>query len=126
MYKHMHVRNTVSTLGISHINLHYTTRQSAKSSIIRRAVLDTCIQTNRLADVLILIKTLFGNVTLFEFDTEFQVLFHNLFVRFRPLSMLFTLNRVVKSIQSSLLLSNIDELCIKELSFLVNDIAINV
>ena len=68
------------------------------------------LQTYLLAYVLVLVQAFFCNVALLELDTKVEILLHNRLVNLLPCSMSLAFNDVVESVQSSLLLSDIDEL----------------
>lgn len=71
--------------------------------------------TYLLADVLVLVETLFGQVALAEIHTELQVLEHNRLVDFLPCSMFLTLDDIIQNVQGWLLLANLKEFCGKRI-----------
>lgn len=68
---------------------------------------------NLLADVLVLVETLFGQVALAQIHTQLQVLEHNGLVDLLPCSMFFTLDNIVQNIQGWLLLADLKKFCLK-------------
>lgn len=71
--------------------------------------------TNLLANVLVLVQALFGQVALAEIHAELQVLEHDGLVDLLPCSMLLAFDDIVENIQSWLLLANLQKLCGKPL-----------
>lgn len=67
--------------------------------------------THLLADVLVLVETLLGQVALAEIHAELQVLEHNGLVNLLPCSVFLALDDIVQNIQSWLLLANLQKLC---------------
>lgn len=63
-----------------------------------------------LADDLVLVEALLGNVALAEVDAELQVLLHDGLMDFLPCSMSLALDDIVEGVQRWLLLADIDEL----------------
>jgi len=68
--------------------------------------------THLLADVLVLVETLLGQVALAKIHAEVQVLEHDGLVDLLPCSMLLALDDIVQHIQSRLLLADLKELCV--------------
>lgn len=68
--------------------------------------------THLLADVLVLVKTLLGQVALAKIHAELQVLEHDGLVDLLPCSMFLALDDIVQNIQSWLLLANLKKLCV--------------
>lgn len=67
--------------------------------------------THLLADVLVLVESFFGQVTLPKIHTELQVFEHDGFVDLLPCSMFLALDDIIQHIQGWLLLTNLEELC---------------
>jgi len=63
-----------------------------------------------LAYVLILVQAFLGNVAFLELDAEVEILLHDWFMDLLPRSMSLAFDDIVQSIQSSLLLPNINKL----------------
>ena len=68
-------------------------------------------QAYLLTDVLVLVESLLGYVTLLEVDTQLQVLLHDGFVDLLPCPVLLALDDIVERVQGPLLLPHINELC---------------
>lgn len=67
--------------------------------------------TNLLADVLVLVQALLGQVALAEVHAELQVLEHDGLVDLLPCSVLLALDDIVEDVQGWLLLANLQKLC---------------
>ena len=101
----------------------YSNRKKFKSLCVIRTTQiatfkhDTLSHSNLLADVLVLVQSLFGQVTLAEIHAELQVLEHDGLVDLLPCSMLLAFDDIVENIQGRLLLANLQELCRKGTGF---------
>lgn len=68
-----------------------------------------------LADVLVLVETLLGQVALAEIHAELQVFEHNRLVDLLPCSVFLALDDIVQNVQGWLLLANLKKLCLHTL-----------
>lgn len=64
-----------------------------------------------LADVLVLVETLLGQVTLAKIDAELQIFEHNGLVDLLPCSVFLAFDDIVQDIQGRLLLANLKKFC---------------
>jgi len=64
--------------------------------------------------VLVLVQAFFSNVALLKLHTKVQILLHNRLMDFLPCSMSFAFDDIIQSIQSSLLLPNVNKLYKKQ------------
>lgn len=69
------------------------------------------LPTHLLTDVLVLVETLFRQVTLSKIHAELQVFEHDGLVDLLPCSMFFAFNDIVQNIQGRLLLANLEKFC---------------
>lgn len=72
-----------------------------------------CLLTHLLADVLVLVEALLGQMALAEIHAQLQVLEHDGLVDLLPCSMFLALDDIVQNIQGWLLLANLKKLCLK-------------
>lgn len=68
------------------------------------------VETDLLADVLVLVETLLGQVALAQIHTQLQVFEHDGLVDLLPCSMFLALDDIVQDIQGWLLLANLQKL----------------